>query len=413
MSGPARLEHRHLRSALQFAVDFAEAAGRTQPPVEFPAELRPFLRQRRLPAAALGRVRRAVEAHPEYRERLGVEARPDVVDPIGLEWLRRADGWADRVAGLVDEAAGAAAGADAARALKRAERRREAAEQAAARAAAEVTQLSDALAGLRAEATVRQDELRAAQDTIATLRDELAAARRERRHALDRTEADRARGADLERERDAAAARAATAERQRDELLATRAELPAPARTGRDVTELRTLADSLTALAGRLSALVTVTPARRQPIAVPGEVARDPRRAAEHLLRTPGVLVLVDGYNVAKLTWPDLALVEQRERLLDAVDTVARRCAVEVAVVFDGADVPGAHTRRRRLARVRYSPAGVTADDVIRAEVADTDPVRPVVVVTNDAAVRRDVVAAGANVVASEVFARLGLGGVA
>jgi predicted RNA-binding protein with PIN domain len=53
---------------------------------------------------------------------------------------------------------------------------------------------------------------------------------------------------------------------------------------------------------------------------------------------------------------------------------------------------------------VAYSPTGVTADDVIRAEVTATAADRPVVVVTNDQAVRRDVAAAGANVLSSEHF---------
>ncbi len=117
-----------------------------------------------------------------------------------------------------------------------------------------------------------------------------------------------------------------------------------------------------------------------------------------------GALVLVDGYNVAKLGWPALDLAEQRERALDAADDLARRFGTEMAVVFDGSDVIGAHSTRRRLVRVRYSPAGVTADDVIRAEVGTTDTSRAVVVVTNDGAVRRDVAAAGANTVSSDAF---------
>ena len=72
----------------------------------------------------------------------------------------------------------------------------------------------------------------------------------------------------------------------------------------------------------------------------------------------PGALVLVDGYNVAKLAWPDDDLAAQRTRCLDLVDDVARRFGTDVTVVFDGADVVGAHARRRRLARVVYSPAG-------------------------------------------------------
>ena len=75
-----------------------------------------------------------------------------------------------------------------------------------------------------------------------------------------------------------------------------------------------------------------------------------------------------------------------------------------MAVVFDGSDVIGAHSARRRLVRVRYSPAGVTADDVIRAEVGAANTSRAVVVVTNDGAVRRDVAAAGANTVSSDAF---------
>ncbi|MBA3287639.1 MAG: NYN domain-containing protein, partial [Acidimicrobiia bacterium] len=141
----------------------------------------------------------------------------------------------------------------------------------------------------------------------------------------------------------------------------------------------------------------------------PGALATDPVRATEHLLRS-SALVLVDGYNVAKLAWPDLDLQAQRERCLDAVDTIARRYGSEMAVIFDGADVVGSHAPTRRLARVRYSPTGVIADDVIRAEVAGQPPERPIVVVTNDQAVRRDVAAAGANVVTSDIFIAVALG---
>jgi predicted RNA-binding protein with PIN domain len=64
----------------------------------------------------------------------------------------------------------------------------------------------------------------------------------------------------------------------------------------------------------------------------------------------------------------------------------------------------GSHTRARRLVRVVYSPEGVLADDVLRAEVAALDPARAVVVVTNDQAVLHDVKAAGANTISSDTF---------
>ena len=48
-------------------------------------------------------------------------------------------------------------------------------------------------------------------------------------------------------------------------------------------------------------------------------------KATEYLLRSPGALVLVDGYNVAKLAWPADDLERQRVRCLDLADDIARR----------------------------------------------------------------------------------------
>ena len=96
--------------------------------------------------------------------------------------------------------------------------------------------------------------------------------------------------------------------------------------------------------------------------------------------------------------------------MLDAVDGLARRFGTEFVVVLDGADVVGAHADRRRLARVRYSRAGVTADDVIREEIARLDLGRSAAVVTNDREVRRDVIAAGANIITSDALVDVALG---
>ncbi|WP_116998357.1 NYN domain-containing protein [Desertimonas flava] len=408
--GPTTLEHRHLRSALEFAVGVADAGQRLKPPLVFPPELKPFLKQQRLPGAGLGRIRRAIEADPEYRHRLAVAATAELVDPIGLEWLRREEGWEDRISTLIEAEAEAAAEADAALALKRSERRREAAEQVAVRTRTELAALTEQLEERTRELSERADHHQASGAELEQLRADLAAAKQAARHAGDRTNAAQQRLAGVEAERDAALARAAEAERQRDELLAARAEQHGVPVSATQLGELRELAEWAKGIADRMSRLVDVRPARRVPIGLPGPLARDPRKAAEYLLKTPSVLVFVDGYNVAKLTWPDLDLQAQREHLLDAVDTVARRYGSDITVVFDGADIPGSHTRARRLARVRYSPGGVIADDVIRSEVSAADASRPVVVVTNDAEIRRDVTAAGANVVASDTFAAVALG---
>ena len=120
------------------------------------------------------------------------------------------------------------------------------------------------------------------------------------------------------------------------------------------------------------------------------------------LLTQAEAAVVVDGYNVAKLGWPDAPLTEQRERLLDALDDLAARHSTPVEVVFDGADVGPVRSTRRRRVSVRFSPAAVPADDVIREIVASHPPGEAIVVVTNDRAVAHDVRTAGANVVSSE-----------
>jgi predicted RNA-binding protein with PIN domain len=129
--------------------------------------------------------------------------------------------------------------------------------------------------------------------------------------------------------------------------------------------------------------------------------------AAEFVLRAPKARTLIDGYNVAKLGWPNLELADQRQRCIAAAENLAKRWSLDLTIVFDGADVPGAHAGARRRVRVVYSPAGVLADDVIRAEVAAAEPDQPIVVVTNDRAVIDDVKAAGANTVSSAVFLSL------
>jgi hypothetical protein len=398
------LEHRWLRPAVEFAVAIAAEGQKIKPPIAYPAALKPFLRQPRIPSAALGKLRRAIEADADFRRRLAAGALPELVDPIGIEWLRQDEGWEDRIAALVAEREAAASQADEQTALRRAERRREAAEHVAARTRVELAALQARIDELTAELAAVRSAGRGTQGDVEALRAEVAAAKREARHANDRAEAARGRLAGVEAARDAAIHRAEAAEIQRDALLADRADRGGVEVSGAQVIELRDLARSARALADRLASLIEVGRTGRVALSLPGGVARDSQRATEHLLRAPGVLVLVDGYNVAKLAWPEDGLDRQRERCLDLVDDVARRFGTDITVVFDGADVIGAHATKRRMARVVYSRPGVIADDVIRAEVAATSVERPIVVVTNDQAIRRDVAAAGANWLTSNAF---------
>jgi YacP-like NYN domain len=407
--GPTNLLHDHLRSALEFAVRTSAAWQRCKPPLAVPAAIKPFLKQPRLPASALGRVRRIVDGDDEFRRRLADAATPGLVDEIGIEWMRRDAGWEARVGDLVERGVQEAAERDAERRLAQEQRRRVAAEEAAIRTRAELVAVTDRLTEREADLEVFRRRESTAASELEAARRSIAELRQAARHAGDRVETVRRTLERVESEHDEAIRRAMAAESQRDELLAARAELDGGSPSGAQIVRLRELSEAARALSDRLTALVATGPVRRQPMEVPRDAAKDPRRTAEFLLKVPGILVLVDGYNVAKLAWPDLSLEQQRDNMLDGVDGLARRFGTEFAVVLDGADVIGAHTARRRLARVRYSPAGTTADDVIREEIAGLDQRRSVAVVTNDGEVRRDVIAAGANIITSDALVGLAL----
>jgi predicted RNA-binding protein with PIN domain len=142
--------------------------------------------------------------------------------------------------------------------------------------------------------------------------------------------------------------------------------------------------------------------ARRRAIRMPRGLSEGSVEAAKHLLVDSGAPVLVDGYNVAMLGWPEAPLPEQRTRLLDTLDDLACRAGTSIQVVFDGAEVGPAPPAKNRQVRVQFSPPGVIADDELRRLVAGMPPTGPVVVATNDRALATDLRRMGANVVSSE-----------
>ena len=140
--------------------------------------------------------------------------------------------------------------------------------------------------------------------------------------------------------------------------------------------------------------------ASRTPVALPGGVFDDSVEAAEHLLRTPGVVLVVDGYNVSMEGWRDLGKAAQRRRLVAEVSDLAHRTSTPVEVVFDGAEVEPLTVPAplRALVRVRFSDPGVEADDVIIDLVGRLPAATPVVVASSDNRVRAGVARRGANV---------------
>ncbi|MEO7397702.1 MAG: NYN domain-containing protein [Ilumatobacteraceae bacterium] len=393
-----------LRSVLEFAVGIAAAGQRLRPPLPYPPAFKPYLKSAlqagRLDAGGLRTVRRAIVADDGFRSRLGLLDSSELVDEIGRAWLRRDDGWQDDVRRLLAAARQAEEDESAAAALRKAEKRREAAEQVAARANAELIMLREGLERERRRAARADEQAMAALEQVQRLRDDITGLRREveRLRALLETESQRISCA--ESATAAARERLTEVERIRDELLAARHDTSraAPADPSASVRPDSVGPSPVKPLPRRRE--------RRTPIAIPGGLYGDSVAAADHLLRVPKVCVVVDGYNVAKAAWPHLDLIEQRERCIDTLEDVARRLGADVRVVFDGADVVGASSGRR-LIRVQFSPMGVTADDVIRAEVGALPAHVGVVVVTNDQAIVNDMRPAGANVVSTTTFLAL------
>ncbi len=139
-----------------------------------------------------------------------------------------------------------------------------------------------------------------------------------------------------------------------------------------------------------------------------GSLAVDDPVLLDELLNLPRTHMIVDGYNVTKNAWPESSLEIQRDRLMSGVAPLVARSGAEVTVVFDaGERAERPLVNRPRGVRVLFSPVGVIADDVIRQLVAAEPRGRPVVVVSSDQELVRDVLNAGARAVASAALARL------
>lgn len=401
-AGDVDIEHRHLRRAIEFAVEMAAELLKRRRSVKIPREVRAQVGVARIPTGALGRLRRAIDHDDEFRRLVASGAIPELVDPIGILWLQRPSGWRDAIIAEVTARTAEEDERDIHAAVRREEKRRRAAEAAAARSRADLVVRDELIGELREHVEVLRTDLVKAGEEIAEVRAELVDVRNEARHARDRERAATDKLAVLNAER------ARTDETHEPDATDAASSAGPPAV---DLAALAELMQTVRQVADRAEALLSVDdegppqprPPTRTPLRLPGGVIATSAEAAEFLLRSDAA-VLVDGYNVAKLAWPSRPLEAQRSRLLDALENAARRFGTDITVVFDGADVVGAHTSRRRLLRVVYSPEGVIADDVIRDEVRRLPASRGVVVVTNDAEIVTDVRVLGANVVPSNAL---------
>lgn len=407
------------------------------PEADVPLALRRFrawtAQHRRTRAAAA--LAAAVERDVAFRQRVaaaGRAARPDLATALddgaappaaepaevaALAYLARTPGWVDLLA-----AAAAAERADA--------------EPGSARAAAEVSRLGRQLRALRERHDSDLAELRArlaaadvrAASAAKALREERGARRRAEQAAEQAGGAVAAAHAAATGAGDAARAELAELRARVSELEAELAASRRAVRTARSEadTRVRLLLDTVVEAGSALRRELAVPPVDARP--ADGVEAVRPRDAApaaaeralgsddpallDQLVALPQAHLVVDGYNVTKTGFPDLPLDQQRNRLLSGLSHLAARSGAEVTCCFDGAALSGrVPAARARGVRVLFSPAGQSADDLIRQLVRAEPQGRPVCVVSSDREVVDGVRRSGARTVsATALVRRLGRG---
>jgi predicted RNA-binding protein with PIN domain len=342
-------------------------------------------------------------------------AAADPVDVAALAYLLRPEGWQR----LVQAATDAAAQQDAGGRQRRLEARLERLEAQVTKAAGDLRESHrrhrEQLAELKAETS----DLR---HRLGDARSRLRAAESAAEHA--RAEVDEAKAA-VAVERSGAEAEN---RRLRQQLEQAERDLAAVRRTERDDRGTATMRARLL-----LDTVVDAAQGLRRELSLPagdaapadqvaahvaeegatvssshGSLSLDDPLRLDQLLALPRVHVVVDGYNVTKTAWPELPLDRQRERLLAGLAPLTARSNAELTVVSDAADqADRPPVTRPRGVRVLFSPAGVIADDVIRDLVAVEPAGRPVVVISSDQQVVRDVTADGARAAGATALVRL------
>jgi predicted RNA-binding protein with PIN domain len=369
----------------------------------------------------------ALDGDDDFRDRVGVQvaaklpapvtdlvevpADADPVELAALAWLVRPEGWAAVVAAaearLAERGEAAPVSGDG---VERWREKAQAAEQALRDARtrhrsdladlkAENSQLRRKLGETRtalAAATTAAEEAATAADDVRRQADAAASTHqkelRQLRARLDRLEAEAQQDRRTARaDRDEASIRVRVLlDTLVDAANGLRRELSLPAVSGAPADRLEAeLAEADASTGGR-----PVTPSSPALL--------------EQFLAMPRARLIVDGYNVSKTAWVESSLEAQRTRLLNGLAPLVARTGAETTVVFDAAATSSRPVvSGPRGVKVRFSPEGVIADDVIRDLVAVEPPGRVVVVVSSDQELVRDVARGGARAVSSDALIAL------
>lgn len=237
---------------------------------------------------------------------------------------------------------------------------------------------------LEREVAALEGQLEAAGAELETLRRELEDAAEQRRSAVDR-----------ERRR-----REGELASLREELSGLRREVEKRRSSRRRRDEEQARPPERDVARSRPEPAPRVVPGR--PSRLPEGVAPGTTEAVSLLLH-PGRLVFVDGYNLTRQHRADLDLDMQRAWLVRLLANLAARRQVRPVVVFDGTRASGGRPPAGgREVEVRFTPAGITADDEVVLAVEGTD--EPVLVVTDDRELAARVAASGADVAGTQSF---------
>lgn len=394
-----------LREALMKSVEVARAGQKEKPPIDPPTRLKQVLAFKKFTERAMGQVRQVVETDDEFRERVIAASVEQDMSRVGWLWLTRPDGWEQECAELAAIAERDSERAADARRVQELEQRLHRAEAAREKADGQRDKAGRDRDEARLQAAQARTDTRQAEEMASRLVAELDQAQ----SARDAAQESLVRARRKETRTDDKLKRAhGQIDRLNKELRASR-ELH-----GEEVNSLKErLADAEGEVAMAREAGFEPSPepepeppppiTRRKPAPLPPGMLKDTVEATEHLLRTPNVVMLVDGYNVTFKNWQDMPVRGQRERLLQKLEELsARYSEAEIVVVFDGieTDYDYISTTARSLGvTVRFSPSGTEADDVIIEWCRHYPLWQPLVVVSHDGRVRDSARELGANLV--------------